>query len=102
MNKMLQTLLVSMLIHCCGTAVADSDHLKAKALVESGSILPLEQILKQVAADHPGHILEVEFEFEQEHGQYVYEIELVDKKGLVWELEYNAENGKLIEKERED
>lgn len=100
MKKMLQTLFVFMLIYCCGTAVADSDHLKAKALVEAGSILPLEQILKQVATDHPGHILEVEFE--QEHGQYVYEVELVDKKGLVWELEYNAENGELIEKELED
>ncbi len=101
MNKMLRMLLLFMLICCCGVAVADSeDHLKAKALLEAGFILPLEQILKQVAMDHPGHILEVELE--QEHGLYIYEIELVDEKGLVWELEYNAENGKLMEKERED
>jgi len=69
-------------------------------LFEAGSILPLAQILKQVAIDYPGRILEVEFE--REHGQYVYEIELVDEDGLVWELEYDAENGKLIERERED
>ncbi|MCF6238115.1 MAG: PepSY domain-containing protein [Candidatus Marinimicrobia bacterium] len=100
MNKTVQILLLFMLICCCGTAVADSDHLKAKVLFEAGSILPLAQILKQVAKDHPGHILEVELE--QEDGQYVYEIELVDEQGLVWELEYNAENGTLIEKELED
>lgn len=100
MNKVQHTLLIFISICCCGIAIADGDHLKAKALVEAGSIIPLEQILKQVATDHPGRIIEVEFE--QEHGQYLYEIELVDEKGLVWELEYDAKNGNLIEKEQED
>ncbi|HEC17510.1 MAG TPA: peptidase [Sedimenticola sp.] len=83
-----------------GPAPADEDHLQARALVEAGVILPLERILDQVAAEHPGRVLEVEFEREQ--GRYVYEIELVDDRGRVWELEYDAENAKLLEKERED
>jgi uncharacterized membrane protein YkoI len=99
MNKIQHSLLVLLLI-TCGIVIADSDHLKAKELVEAGSILPLEQILKQVATDHPGHILEVEFE--QEHDLFIYEIELVDEQGLVWELEFDAKTGMLIEKERED
>ena len=95
--------IVFFLILACwfSDAVADhDDYLEAKALVEAGAILPLERILKNVAEEHPGRILEVEFE--QEHGRYIYEIELVDDKGRVWELEYDAENGKLLEKERED
>ncbi len=100
MNKLQQTLLALVLTGGCGLSAADDDHLKARALVEVGSILPLEQILKRVAIDHPGHILEVEFEVER--GRYLYEIELVDKKGLVWELEYDAQSGQLIEKELEE
>ncbi len=100
MNKLRYALPALALACWCSLSAADDDHLKAKALVEVGSILPLEQILKRVAIDHPGHILEVEFELER--GQYVYEIELVDKKGVVWELEYDAESGQLIEKEREE
>ncbi|MCF6354540.1 MAG: PepSY domain-containing protein [Candidatus Polarisedimenticolaceae bacterium] len=100
MNKLQQTLLTLALACWCSVSAADDDHLKAKALVEVGSILPLEQILKQVAIDRPGHILEVEFELER--GQYLYEIELVDKNGLVWELEYDAQSGQLIEMEREE
>lgn len=99
MNKIRHSLLV-LLLTCCGLVIADSDHLEAKALVEVGTILPLEQILKQVATDHPGRILEVEFE--KERGQYLYEIELVDELGLVWELEFDAQSGQLIEKEQED
>jgi len=75
------------------------DHLKARQLVQEGTILPLEQIIELTKLQHPGRILEVEFE--QEHDRYVYEIELVDEKGQVWELEYDAETGELIEKEQE-
>ncbi len=99
MNKIQHALLILLLISC-GIVIADSDHLKARELVKAGAILPLERILKQVATDHPGHILEVEFE--QEDGLFIYEIELVDEQGLVWELEFDAKTGMLIEKERED
>lgn len=76
------------------------DHLKARQLVQEGTILPLEQILESARLEHPGRILEVKFEEEHEH--YIYEIELVDTEGQVWELEYDAISGKLMEKEREE
>ena len=81
-------------------ASADSDHLKARQLLEAGTILPLEQLLDQAQHEHPGRILEVEFE--QEQGRYIYEIELVDDKGEVWEIEYDAQTGELIEKEQKE
>jgi len=90
-------ILVSMLY--AGSAYS-SDHVEARTLVESGAILPLEVILNQAKTDHPGRILEVSLDHEKEG--YVYELELVDEKGRVWELEYDAATGKLLEKERED
>lgn len=100
MNRVGRTLLISTLICSSGSTLGSEDHLQAKALVMGGTILPLEGILKQVAVDQPGHILEVEFE--QKNNQYIYEIELVDEKGLVWELKYNAKSGKLLEREQEN
>ncbi len=103
MNRVGRTLLISILICSSGSTIGSDDsddHLQAKALVMEGTIIPLEEILKQVAVDQPGHILEVEFE--QKDNRYIYEIELVDEKGLVWELKYNAKSGKLLEREQEN
>ncbi len=100
MNRAGRILLLSILICSSGSTLGSEDRLQAKALVMGGTILPLLEIIKQVAIDQPGHILEVEFE--QKDGQYIYEIELVDKNGLVWEVKYNAKNGKLLEREQEN
>ncbi len=100
MNRVGRTLLILTLICSSGSTISSEDHLQAKALVMGGTILPLLEIIKQVTIDQPGHILEVEFE--QKDGQYIYEIELVDEKGLVWELKYNAKSGKLLEREQEN
>ena len=80
--------------------LADEDHLEARKLVESGSIQPLETILEQVRAQRPGRILEVELEGED--GRYVYEIELLDESGQVWELKLDAMTGEILKQERED
>jgi len=90
-------ILISMLY--AGIAYS-SDHVEARTLVESGAILSLEAILNQAKIDHPGRILEVSLEHEKEG--YVYELELVDEQGRVWELEYDAATGKLLEKEQEE
>ena len=81
-------------------AVADDDHEQARRLKESGQILSLEQILKAAQSVHSGRVLEVELD--NEKGRYVYEVELLDERGEVWELYFDAANGKLIKRERED
>ena len=75
---------------------------EARELVAKGDILPLTQILEKARKVQPGRILEVELEYEKEHGGYVYELEILDKKGQVWELEFNAVTGEVVELERED
>lgn len=75
-------------------AMADSDHLEARRLLQSGEVLSLETILDKIRGQYPGRVIEVELEME--HGQIIYEIEIVDNKGKVHELYVNARNGELL------
>ena len=76
-----------------------ADHEAAYELSREGRILPLEQILEQQRRDRPGRVLEVELE--REDGRLVYELELLDAGGRVWELYYDAASGQLLESEAE-
>ena len=94
----LAALLCALLVS--GNALTSDDHWEAHRLRQSGAILPLEQILESVHQTHPGRILEVKLD--EEHGSYVYEIELLDDYGRVWELEIDATSGRLLESEQEE
>ncbi|AKH22217.1 PepSY domain-containing protein [Sedimenticola thiotaurini] len=80
--------------------VADGDHERAKALFESGEILPLEEILKNVRAEYPGRLLEIKLE--QKKKSVIYEVELLDEQGKVWELKLDAVTGELLKREQDD
>jgi uncharacterized membrane protein YkoI len=81
-------------------AWADEDHELARKLRDAGTILALEDIVRQARAAKPGELLESELE--QKQGRYIYEIEILDKAGQVWELKMDAANGRLISMERDD
>ncbi len=83
-----------------GALCADVDHREAQRLRESGRILPLETIVQRAQALHPGKLLDIELE--REDGRYVYELELLDERGVVWELEYDAATGTLLQRKQED
>lgn len=83
-----------------GFAQAGEGHEKAKQLKDAGEILPLETVIKTATEKKPGRVIEAELK--KSRGGYVYEIELVDKSGVVWELKYNAKTGELISTEEED
>ena len=101
MKSTLTTVMVLVVLMLAAVfALADEDHLEARRLMESGSIQPLETILERVRAQRPGRILEVELE--EEDRRYVYEIELLDESGQVWELKMNAVTGEILEQEKED
>lgn len=73
---------------------------RVRELREAGAILPLETILERARAHRTGRILEAELE---RHRQgYVYEIEMLDAQGRVWELTLDAGSGVLLEDHRED
>ncbi|VAX09645.1 hypothetical protein MNBD_GAMMA25-2394 [hydrothermal vent metagenome] len=82
-----------------GLLLADNDHDLARELKQAGDILPLEKILKKVEKLHPGHVLEVELEKEDQ--RYTYEIETVDKNGSVWEMQFDAKTGELLNSKKE-
>lgn len=79
---------------------SDEDHKEARRLKELGEILPLEQILESAKIEQPGRVISVEME--DEDGRHVYEVEILDKSGEVWELYFDAATGKLVKRKKED
>jgi uncharacterized membrane protein YkoI len=90
----LMVLLLPMLV------AADGDHERAKALHDSGKIMALEQILENIRDEYPGRLLEVKLE--QENDSVIYEVELLDSEGKVWELELDAVTGKLLKRKQDN
>jgi uncharacterized membrane protein YkoI len=80
-------------------SLADIDQATARKLSASGQILPLEKIHTKAKTIKAGKILETELE--SKNGQYIYEIELLDDKGIVWEIKLNAKTGQLIKLEED-
>lgn len=68
--------------------------------VQPGEPLPLERIAALARAYRPGRLTEVELE--EEDGQSVYEVELIDADGVEWELIFDAYSGDLISESRAD
>lgn len=79
---------------------ADQSAVKARQLQQQGDILPLEQIIDLAMAVKQGQILETDLELDD--GRYVYELEILDANGQVWEVEIDAQTGELVELENED
>jgi len=79
---------------------ADDDHDRAKILLDTGKVLPLETILENARKIHSGKILEVELETENQ--LIIYEIELLTASGRVLELKFDAKTGQLLSTEEED
>jgi uncharacterized membrane protein YkoI len=69
-------------------------------LKESGRIMPLEDLISQVHSEYPGRIIEVKLD--DDDGRYVYELELVDENGVVWDLEVDASTGQVLKYEQDD
>ena len=81
-------------------AFGSDDHETARRLSDAGEILSLETILQRAQQYQPGRVLEVEFD--NDRGQYIYEVEILNAKGVVWELELDARTGQLLERKQED
>ena len=82
-----------------GAFATDVGHDRARQLRRDGVIVPLGDIVAEVTARWPGHVIEAELE--REDGRYVYEIELLGDDGHVYEFEYDARTGRRLSYERE-
>ena len=81
-------------------AVADNDYIEARRLLDSGEILPLEVIIKNVRQTFPGKVLDVELENEDHN--IVYEIEILGDDGIIKEIYIDARTGKLLFTKEDD
>lgn len=101
MKRAVTAMLVIGLCLVTATAVGGNDgHLEARRLVKEGRILPLEQILDGIRERRPGQVLEIELD--DGDRMLIYEIEILDDQGLVWEFKVDAQTGEVIEQELED
>ena len=71
-----------------------------RSLVGPGDILSLEQILQNARQQHAGRVLEIELE--EQRGGLVYEVEILGDSGEVWEMNFDAHSGELLEEELEE
>jgi uncharacterized membrane protein YkoI len=76
------------------------EHEAVRGMVGQGDILPLEQILQNARQHRAGRVLEIELE--DKSGELVYEVEILDDNGEVWEMKFDARSGALLEEEQED
>ena len=100
LTKLAARLCLPGLLFSVNLTLADSDHETARQLREAGDILPLETILQNVQSIHSGKILEVELK--KKRGRFLYEIELLDDNGKVWEFKVNAHTAEIVEQEEDD
>ena len=81
-------------------AMADDDYIEARRLLDSGEILPLEIILKNVRQIFPGKVLEVELEKEDQ--QIVYELEILGDYGIIKKIYIDAKTGNQLFSKEDD
>ena len=93
-------LIAFMLLGPLHAAFADDDYMEAKRLLETGQILPLEDLLKNLRQTLPGKVLDIELE--REDHQIVYEVELLGEDGVIKEVYINARTGKVLSIKEDD
>ena len=81
-------------------AQADESASVARQLLKEGKIMPLQEILTKAKVIKPGQVIETDLE--KDDGRYIYELEILDEQGQVWELELDAQTGEFVELENED
>ena len=75
------------------------DHEYVHDMSSQGEILKLENILKNSGIPDDHRVLEVELE--EEYGQTIYEIEVIDPDGRVHKYKFDAKTGEQL-KHRQD
>lgn len=92
-------IIFSLFVFNSSIVLADVSQYTARKLVSAGQILPLEQIHEKVYLVKAGKIIETELENKKD--RFIYEVELIDVKGLVWEMKLDAKTGQLIKLEQD-
>lgn len=94
-------LVLAVLLLSAQTQARDLNQDEALRLRQSGVIVGLEQVLQVALARYPGAQL-LEAELEEEHGQYIYDIELLTAAGVARELDVDARDARILRDEEDD
>lgn len=102
MNKLTSLFTVTTLAASAGVAQArDLGPDEALRLRDAGTVQSFEKLNEAALAKYPGGKIE-DTELEQEHGRYVYQVEVRDAQGVQWDVELDATNGKILQERRDD
>lgn len=102
MNTIPKYILLTGLVALVGSVQArDLGPDEALKLRDSGSIQSFEKLNELALAQHPGGVIR-ETELENELGRYIYQLEVVDAKGVEWDLELDAANGQILKNHQDD
>ncbi len=74
------------------------DHEQAMRAVQSGTILPLGEVLSRLERDYPGQVLEVELE--EEDGKWIYEIRVLQQGGRLIKVKLDARTADIISRKQ--
>ena len=80
--------------------LADDYQYRARAALEAGEILPLDAILRAIAARVSGTVIDVELE--RDDGIWLYWLELRTDNGYIAEVEVDAASARILEIEIEE
>lgn len=100
LSSLSAVILGAALLVCASGAGAEDDHDRARRLRDAGDILPLETLIERARAERPGRILELKLK--EKKGRILYEVELVDERGIVWEMYFDARSGELLKSKQDD
>jgi len=89
----------SVLLYGWSPAGASGDHDKIRYMQQQGNIVSLSVLLER---EELRDMKVLEAELDNEHGQMVYELELLDSNGKVYERYYDAVTGEPLNTLRED
>lgn len=86
-----------------GAGAHNHDRDMAERLQALGEVLPLQDVLEQVARDYPGQVLKVDFEREDDdddclkcRGRWIYELKLMQDQGRLTKLKVDARTGEAL------
>lgn len=89
---------LAILLACTSAhAATDPAQRSARHAVARGSYVALEVVVRDALRRHPGTLLEVELDQDDNE----YEVEILLDSGMVMELEYDARSGALLKSKQE-
>lgn len=101
MNKLTALFAVAALTAAGIAQARDLGPDEALKLRDAGTIQSFEKLNAAAMAKHPGATVE-DTELEQEHGRYIYQVELRDAQGVQWDLDLDASTGEVLQDQRDD